>query len=348
MRRGQGLAGRVFETGEPCKVDEYLTSEAISHDFFPLARLEHARSALGVPLRARNEVIGVLEVWRRRKQRAASQARAEAREEILWDLLEGSPKVRRAAISRARELHIDLTGPHRVIHCAMHGLDEIGRAEGWDTNLIERNRRAVHEFCERALGAAHALKFLGSRGSLLVAIVTTANAAKVRDVLRPLSDEIKREIPGLHTVWGVSAAIASPMDYRAAHREATVAALAASKLGTSNIAIHEELGVVGLLLTLREDADLAKFVRGIIGPVIDHDLSHHGVLGKTLRTYFEANCSQQTTGRKLHVHEKTVRYRLDQFEELTGLDLNRHDDRLLADLALRMHDIGSGVTESDS
>jgi PucR C-terminal helix-turn-helix domain/GGDEF-like domain len=262
--------------------------------------------------------------------------------------LEGSPKVRRAAISRARELRIDLAGPHRVIHCATHGLDEIGRAEGWDTNLLERNRRIVQELCERALGAAHGLKFLGSRGGLLVAIVTTANAAKVRDVLRPLGEEIKREIPGLHTVWGVSAAIASPMDYRAAHREATIAALAASKLGANNIAIHEELGVVGLLLTLREDADLAKFVRGVIGPVIDHDLSHHGVLGKTLRTYFEANCSQQTTGRKLHVHEKTVRYRLDQFEELTGLDLNRHDDRMLADLALRMHDIGSGIAESDS
>src|SRR5256714_12956815 len=66
MKTGQGVAGRVIETGAPCKVDSYLESETITHDFDPLARVENTRSALAAPLKVHGEVIGVLEVWRRR------------------------------------------------------------------------------------------------------------------------------------------------------------------------------------------------------------------------------------------------------------------------------------------
>jgi hypothetical protein len=66
MRRGQGLAGLVFDTGRPAKVDTYLEDRTISPDFMSLAAKEETRSALAVPLRLHGEFIGVLEVWRRR------------------------------------------------------------------------------------------------------------------------------------------------------------------------------------------------------------------------------------------------------------------------------------------
>lgn len=66
MKPGQGLAGRVLQHREPASVDDYLESETISRDFFHLAQVEMVRSALAAPLLGRDEVIGVLEVWRRR------------------------------------------------------------------------------------------------------------------------------------------------------------------------------------------------------------------------------------------------------------------------------------------
>lgn len=66
MRRGQGLAGHVFATGRAVKVDDYLRNDVISDDFNYLARAEQTRSALGAPLVVDGQVIGVLEVWRRR------------------------------------------------------------------------------------------------------------------------------------------------------------------------------------------------------------------------------------------------------------------------------------------
>ncbi len=66
VRRGQGVAGKVFETRQPCKVDNYLSDSSISRDFFPIAKEEGKRSALGAPMIARGEVVGVLMAWRRR------------------------------------------------------------------------------------------------------------------------------------------------------------------------------------------------------------------------------------------------------------------------------------------
>src|SRR6266702_3720248 len=73
MERGQGVAGLVFLTGEPAKVDNYLDDRTISQDFMTLAEQEQTQSALAVPLRLRGEFLGVLEVWRRRPSRFSEQ-----------------------------------------------------------------------------------------------------------------------------------------------------------------------------------------------------------------------------------------------------------------------------------
>lgn len=66
MRRGEGVAGMVFSTGQPSKIDDYLGDSTISQDFMALAVQEQTQSALAVPLTLHGEMIGVLEVWRRR------------------------------------------------------------------------------------------------------------------------------------------------------------------------------------------------------------------------------------------------------------------------------------------
>lgn len=66
MSSGQGLAGLVLEHGTPASVDDYVYSKTISQDFFHLAEAENVRSALAAPLHGTNNLIGVLEVWRRR------------------------------------------------------------------------------------------------------------------------------------------------------------------------------------------------------------------------------------------------------------------------------------------
>lgn len=77
MRQGQGVAGRVLQTRAPCGVEDYVRSDVISRDFFNLARSERVRSALAAPVMSKDEVVGVLEVWRRRPSTFTSQHTAE-------------------------------------------------------------------------------------------------------------------------------------------------------------------------------------------------------------------------------------------------------------------------------
>ena len=522
LGRGQGLAGRVFETGLHCVVNDYLTSEALTQENADLVRAERIRSALGAPLRVSDELIGVLEVWRRRKstftdadlrrilvlasltaiainnaglyekqksvveqltvaneklqsknsvirqsaditdeviqvlldgeglpaiariiasyanaevtfltcdlepmaglppvlwleeclplikpaitenhphknngtvvlqfserwlslrpviadrdcvgwvcalshteptklqeiaigqaamasalnyqeQRAAMRARAETQGEILWDLLVGTTYARQNAASRAKELHINLNGPLRIIHFTAEGLDATGHSDKSFTGATERKLRLVQEIFERGFGKLGMLRLMVARGSLLVAVVTAKDSKQIKAILKSIGDSMTREVSGLHAFWGVSAPCDNTSNLHTAHSEAASATVLVKQLGFGrNVAIHEELGVIGLLLKVRCDADLGKFVRDTLSKVIAHDSKHHGVLMRTVRAYFECNCAQHAASQKLYVHEKTVRYRLTQFQALTGLDLNDHEDRMLVHLAMGMYSI---------
>lgn len=519
LKVGQGLAGRVLQTGQHCVVDNYLTSEILSQEFADVVRTERIRSALGAPLRVKEQVIGVLEVWRRRRStfteadvrriitlssltaiainnadlyerqrsvvdqltltnrelqkqnevtrlwaditdevlsvvvdgggldklahivarrtgadtafltadletmagsreppwfedylpaiqqaiakspaqpnssavtlladhrwlslrsivaggdrvgwlcglsheqpthlhdiaigqaamacalhylesRAAARARADALGCILWDLLDGTSHVRQAATIRARELEIDLGGPLRVIHFAADGMTEFDSSQV-APGTSELRLRTILDAFERAFLRQGVLRLMAGRGGRLVALIAVKNDKKIRSILKSIEDDIGREIRSLKMFWGLSAPCDGVGKLQAAHGEAAAALLIARKFkGGKNLALYEELGMVGVLMKVRSDADLGKFVEDTLGRVISHDGKRHDVLIRTLRAYFDCNCEQQAAAKKLLVHEKTVRYRLTQIETLTELDLNSHEDKMLAHLALEMY-----------
>ncbi|MCF1595886.1 PucR family transcriptional regulator [Streptomyces muensis] len=70
--------------------------------------------------------------------------------------------------------------------------------------------------------------------------------------------------------------------------------------------------------------------------LVAHDSRHQGRLAESLLAYLNALGDVREAAGQLHVHPNTLRYRLRRAEELTGLDLSRPDQRLLAMLQLRL------------
>ena len=516
MRPGQGVAGRVFATRESCRVEDYLKSNIISQDFFELARTEMVRSALAAPLLSQSEVIGVLEVWRRRpstfterdsgrlealanltslaienarlsqareavlrelaetndalkeryeairsstafqedlirlllerknltaiavqastqisgpififdsdlhleaafppvielpsrlrlrieaavrrhgggsaaltastvpdgmlslqpvtagaerfgwvvvitanepdetskltlsqvciatalhqmERRAAARARAETLETVLWDLLEGSEDVRQLALSRAREQHVDLTGRHCVFLCSIDRIEKLAMTEGWSAKDVEQRRSVVRDAAERIEGLRRSIKLLGMRGNLLGMICGDDAAKNAAQLGRQLATKIANQIPKLSVHVGASGPCQDPIMFPTACREARISLEVARLRGQVDATVYSDVGIVGLLMSLREETDFKRLVRSILGPLLSQD-----TLLLTLSTFFKFDCSRQSTAKDLGIHHKTVCYRLAKVTEMTGLDLNRHEDRLLADLALRIHNI---------
>ncbi|MCX9193124.1 CdaR family transcriptional regulator [Carbonactinospora thermoautotrophica] len=521
MRRGQGVAGLVFATGRMCKVDDYLRNDVISDDFHHLARAEETRSALGVPLILDGEVIGVLEVWRRREsvfterethrltaladlatialhnarlyeatkaslrevevahhalesqlqkvqhalhlqqelvqalidgerfagvvrivaqqsgadvalldndfdvlavyprdldveslaleartalrrrrerigstawaprgdrwlavrevraggdvvgwlcmitnaapgdesvevaitqasltcslhyleEQAATRARASLRDELLFSLVQGSTDERRAAVFRAKHINVDLRGSIRVCVCSFGRLEEIGQAEGWSAVHFEQVRRRLLAISENELARTGFLRLIALRGDAVVALMKAVSASELRSLLQCVAQSLAAELPGLRPGWGVSAPRDNPMELAAAYAEAWTATRALGHMSGRSVVVHEELGILGLLLAEPRSIDLSRFVKETIGPLINYDRRHGTTLVDTLRTYLDCDCSQQETATRLFVHQKTVRYRLRQIEKLTGLDLHHHHDRVRADVAVRAADL---------
>ncbi|MBE1532986.1 PucR family transcriptional regulator [Actinomadura algeriensis] len=67
-----------------------------------------------------------------------------------------------------------------------------------------------------------------------------------------------------------------------------------------------------------------------------HDREHGTELARSLRLYLDAFGDVGKAARALHVHPNTLRHRVRRAAELTGLDLDDPDERLVAMLQLRL------------
>jgi putative methionine-R-sulfoxide reductase with GAF domain len=282
------------------------------------------------------------------QQRAASLARAEALDQVLWDLMDGSPEQRSAARGRAQQMGVWLRGWHRVLYGSIENLDAIAHDEEWSLTTSDRTRRSILESV-RAMNNPTQPTLASVRGNWLVALVPIQDRDRSREFLRNLNTGLDADYPEITMSWGLSTARQHPGDYPEAFSEARTALAAARRLGS--VSLYDDLGIVRLLLG-HEEADFQTFVREITGPLQHYDESNDGALLKTLRAYFDSNCSQKDAADMLYIHHKTLAYRLERIRKLTGLDLSQHSDRMRADLALRLLEVSeqadqSGTARSD-
>ncbi|WP_131761305.1 PucR family transcriptional regulator, partial [Actinomadura fibrosa] len=121
-----------------------------------------------------------------------------------------------------------------------------------------------------------------------------------------------------------------------AHREAQRCADALLALGRrGDGAGADELGFVGLLIG--DDRDVAGFLAGTLGPVLDYDERRGTALVRTLEAYFGTGGSLSRTAERLHIHVNTVTQRLDRVARLLGDGWQAPERALELQLALRLH-----------
>jgi sugar diacid utilization regulator len=129
------------------------------------------------------------------------------------------------------------------------------------------------------------------------------------------------------------------MSIPSAWRDARIALDVARQSRSATIIDYNDVGVAGLLMSIREGSDFHGFVGQTIGRLLKEKSPQRETLLQTLRVFFACNCSQQATAKELRTHQKTIAYRLDKVERMTGLKLAAHEQRVLLYLALRMNDL---------
>ncbi|WP_030315961.1 PucR family transcriptional regulator [Streptomyces sp. NRRL B-3229] len=131
----------------------------------------------------------------------------------------------------------------------------------------------------------------------------------------------------------VAAGIASPRvtlaDLAAAWQEASAAARAAlAEPGFGPVAEWSRIGPYRLLTSLPPETAQDPAVRPLLSPA-------HRELARTAEVYLDCAGQAARTAAELGIHRQTLYYRLSRVEQLTGLDLDDGEHRLLLHMALK-------------
>ncbi|HEX8761764.1 MAG TPA: helix-turn-helix domain-containing protein [Pseudonocardiaceae bacterium] len=193
-------------------------------------------------------------------------------------------------------------------------------------------------------------------GMQRVAAMLPAAAAAVRDgalVMIVSGDPSTEALSGLcgleqGATCGVSERVDSPELVPRAVRQAERAIDLALRLGRAGQPVrYEELGIYRLLCTIGDMQQLMGFARDVLGPLLDYDAEHRTDMVHTLSVYLHHHGSHKRSARTLHLHANTVAYRAARIEAITGLDLADPDDRLVAQVAVKIIE-SQGLAETGS
>jgi sugar diacid utilization regulator/GAF domain-containing protein len=275
----------------------------------------------------------------RMKERAAARALSDKLGLLLVDLIEAPESVRRAAHERALDLGVDLNGDMCVIVCAFDAQTRRDGARLPDEADMANWRQTAAELPARLPSSNRTVKLCTLRGDELIVAAALKDDRKPREVAEVLRRDLDRILSGVFASFGVSRRIASPDAMPLAWKEARIALAVTRQATRERLVAFEDVGVAGLLMSLRDGADFRGFVDEKVGRLLNERPSQREALLDTLRAYFAANCSQQVAAQRLRLHKKTVAYRLEKIERITGLNLNAHESRMALDLAVRMNDL---------
>ncbi|MET8077404.1 helix-turn-helix domain-containing protein [Streptomyces sp. NPDC005303] len=128
---------------------------------------------------------------------------------------------------------------------------------------------------------------------------------------------------------GVAAARVGLAELAPAWQEASAAARAAlAEPGFGPVAEWSRIGPYRLLTALPPETAHDPAVRPLLSPA-------HRELARTAEVYLDCAGQAGRTAGELGIHRQTLYYRLSRVEQLTGLDLDDGEDRLLLHMALK-------------
>jgi sugar diacid utilization regulator len=273
------------------------------------------------------------------RDRALADVAGQVREDLIDALLVGRIRTSEDRQRWARHLGYQPDRTHRCLVMAMEGIEFASDEPGGPGQFASTLRRNIHQATMRLVSTRAPSAIVAARRQEIVVLAESepqgSPTVGARKLAEMLALQFAGRYPGVALTIGVGGPCADVDQVAESYEEAHRAIRAAQSLGRAGRAVaFEDLGLFRLLLQVPQLEELRSFAREVFGNLVEYEEQHHIGLLKTLSAYLRHNGNFQVAGEELHMHRNTVRYRLERIEEISGLKLDRYQDRLMAEVAL--------------
>ena len=258
------------------------------------------------------------------RERSAAEMARQLEDELFEGLLLGRTQDEQVARERALRLGYNPQVGYRVLVLMA---DERPDSAAQRRRLLE----TLAELCVRRAADA----FAAVRADELVVLVP--ESAFPREMGRMALQHAAALLPAWQVTVGVGGPCVNATAIARSYAQARRSLAAAQRFGNQgDVVAFEDLGIYRLLFHVTDPAELRGFIDQVLGPLIDYDQRHNADFVHTLRTFLMYNGNLQATARQLSLHVNSVTYRMQRIQTITALDLEQSEDRLLAQVALKI------------
>jgi len=265
------------------------------------------------------------------RERMAAEVARQLKDELFEGLLVGRTQDERVARERAMRLGYRPEVVYRVVLVVAESTET---AADERPETIARRRRLLEslaELSERRSTEA----FAAVRDDELVVLLPDVDDA--RELGRSAIQQAASLVPDWRVTVGVGGPCASASAIARSYAQARRALETAQRFGNQgDVVVFEDLGVYRLLFHVSDPSELRGFTEQVLGQLVEYDQRHNADLVRTLATFLDHNGNLQATARELNLHVNSVAYRMQRIRAIAGLDFEQSEDRLLAQVALKI------------
>lgn len=351
--------GVILASGDPQRVGDrhpgaqqaLARRASVEIDAAAARLLPGARPGINLPLMVRNEICGVIgltgepdavrqfgELVRVMAEMMLEQAQLVSelqhekryREEFVSQLIARSGVSDTAMQAWAARLALDLRVPRAMLVLQVeHGGEQLEQV----LSQLQQVQTALHLRWPVLLTAVVSPGELAMLDAFPVTGNLQARILQARLRLQELQ-QVARQALG--APFSLAMGVALPgLDGASASYESARQTARVGRARDAAQPLHSYLELsLPVLLSGLQDGWQAGQLRQTLAQLQARDRS--GVLLRTLAAWFRHHSHPTATAKALHIHRNTLDYRLQKIAELTGLNLDETDDRLLLYVALQL------------
>jgi purine catabolism regulator len=276
------------------------------------------------------------------RERMASEVARQLKDELFEGLLLGRTQDERVARERATRLGYRAEVVYRVLVVATAS----GSSDDERPETIAQRRRLLESLAELSQRRSPEAFVTVREAELVVLLPEDDNP---RDLGRDAVQQAAALVPDWRVIVGVGGPSGSASAIARSYAQARRALETAQRFGNQGeVVVFEDLGLYRLLFHVSDASELRGFTDQVLGELVEYDQRHNTDLVRTLAAFLDRNGNLQATARELNLHVNSVAYRMQRIRAIAGLDFEDSEDRLLAQVALKILNGASAEIKSQN